>query len=178
MSANGETVPDSTSSEMNDIKGKGKGVATEPEMTMEEDDDEEETADEDDVSQTPQNHGCRPQLTAILLRSNLNRKVHNPPLHTSSVSQSTRLSVTPALPFTYLMRSKESQETKLTPFPDDEMEAIDMDNIVDGRTRRKQINWAEAEAKSKAAGDDLDDDEEDDDEDFEAPEEEDEEMKG
>lgn len=58
------------------------------------------------------------------------------------------------------------------------MDEIDLDNIVEGRTRRKQINWAEAEQKSKDAGDDFDDDEEDDDEDFEAPDDEDEEMKG
>ena len=59
------------------------------------------------------------------------------------------------------------------------MDEIDLDNIVEGRTRRKQINWAEAAEKSKDAGDDLDDDDEDDDDDdFEAPEDEDEEMKG
>lgn len=55
------------------------------------------------------------------------------------------------------------------------MEEIDLSNIVQGRTRRKQIDWAEAEQKSKEAGDELDDDEDDDDEDFEA--EDDEEMK-
>jgi hypothetical protein len=63
---------------------------------------------------------------------------------------------------------------------EDEMEEIDPTNIVEGRTRRKVINWAEAEDKAKAAGDELlEDDEEDDDEDFEEPEEDgDEEMKG
>ena len=60
---------------------------------------------------------------------------------------------------------------------DDEMDEIDPDNIVEGRTRNKHINWAEAAEKSKDAGDDLDD-EEDEDEDFEAPDDEDEEMKG
>ncbi|EXJ91647.1 hypothetical protein A1O3_00197 [Capronia epimyces CBS 606.96] len=57
------------------------------------------------------------------------------------------------------------------------MEEIDLSNIVQGRTRRKQIDWAEAEQKSKDAGDQFDDDDEDDDEDFEA-EDDDEEMKG
>jgi phosphopantothenoylcysteine synthetase/decarboxylase len=56
------------------------------------------------------------------------------------------------------------------------MEEIDPSNIVSGRTRRKQIDWAEAEQKSKDAGDNLDDDEDDDDEDFEA-EDDDDEMK-
>ncbi|KIX08939.1 uncharacterized protein Z518_00017 [Rhinocladiella mackenziei CBS 650.93] len=60
---------------------------------------------------------------------------------------------------------------------DEDMEEIDPNNIVQGRTRRKQIDWAEAEQKSKDAGDDLDDDDDDDDEDFEA-EDDDEEMKG
>jgi hypothetical protein len=48
------------------------------------------------------------------------------------------------------------------------MEEIDTGNIVAGRTRGKNINWAEADQKAKEAGDDFDDDDDDeDDEDFE-----------
>jgi TATA-binding protein-associated factor Taf7 len=51
---------------------------------------------------------------------------------------------------------------------DDGMEEIDTGNIVAGRTRGKNINWAEADQKAKEAGDDFDDDDDDeDDEDFE-----------
>ena len=57
------------------------------------------------------------------------------------------------------------------------MEDIDLDNVIQSRTRRKNINWAEAEQKSREAGDELDDDEDEDDEDFEA-EDDDEEMQG
>lgn len=57
------------------------------------------------------------------------------------------------------------------------MDDIDLDNIIQGRTRRKNINWAEAEQKSREAGDELDDDDDEDDEDFEA-EDDDEEMQG
>ena len=54
------------------------------------------------------------------------------------------------------------------------MEAIDLDNIVDGgrRTRGRVIDFAKAAEEAK---DELDDDDEDEDEDFEAP---DEEMEG
>ncbi len=69
-------------------------------------------------------------------------------------------------------------KTQANTSSEDELDEIDPDNIVEGRTRRKQINWAEAAEKSKDAGDDLDDDEDDEDDDFEAPEDEDEEMKG
>jgi hypothetical protein len=48
------------------------------------------------------------------------------------------------------------------------MEEIDPSNIVNSRTRNKDINWAEAEQKLKDAGEDNNDDE-DDDEDFEDP---------
>jgi len=63
------------------------------------------------------------------------------------------------------------------------MEEIDPSNIVSGRTRHKQINWAEAEQKSKEAGDELDDEDEDDedDEDFVEPDDDDDddvEMRG
>lgn len=51
---------------------------------------------------------------------------------------------------------------------EDNMEEIDTENIVPEQTRRKQINWAEAEQKLKAEGEDMDDDDEDD-EDFEDP---------
>jgi hypothetical protein len=47
------------------------------------------------------------------------------------------------------------------------MEEIDTENIVAGRTRGKNINWAEADQKAKEAGDDLDDEDDEDDEDFE-----------
>ena len=47
------------------------------------------------------------------------------------------------------------------------MEEIDTANIVGGRTRGKNINWAEADQKAKDAGDGLDDDDDEDDEDFE-----------
>lgn len=57
------------------------------------------------------------------------------------------------------------------------MEEIDPSNIVQGRTRRKQIDWAEAEQKLKEGGDLDEDEDDDDDEDFEA-EDDDEEMKG
>ena len=60
---------------------------------------------------------------------------------------------------------------------DEDMEEIDPSNIVSGRTRNKHIDWAEAEEKSKAAGDDLDDDEDDDDDDFEVEDEDDEQMR-
>jgi TATA-binding protein-associated factor Taf7 len=50
---------------------------------------------------------------------------------------------------------------------DDGMEEIDTGNIVAGRTRGKNINWAEADQKAKEAGDDFDDDDDEDDEDFE-----------
>lgn len=57
------------------------------------------------------------------------------------------------------------------------MEEIDETNIIGSRTRNKDINWAEAEEKLKAEGEDAEDDEDDDDEDFEEPDE-DEEMQG
>lgn len=57
------------------------------------------------------------------------------------------------------------------------MEEIDPSNIVSGRTRNKHIDWAEAEEKSKAAGDDLDDDEDEDDEDFEAEDDDEDQMR-
>jgi hypothetical protein len=50
------------------------------------------------------------------------------------------------------------------------MEEIDTNNIVGRRTRGKNIDWAEADKKSKEAGD-MDDEDEDDDDDFEEPEE-------
>jgi Histone chaperone domain CHZ len=53
---------------------------------------------------------------------------------------------------------------------DDGMDEIDTSNIVAGRTRGKNINWAEADQKAKEAGDDLDDDDDEDDEDFEEQE--------
>lgn len=52
---------------------------------------------------------------------------------------------------------------------EDNMEEIDTANIVDQRSRGKQIDWAEAEEKLRAEGEDMDDDDEDD-EDFEDPE--------
>ena len=52
------------------------------------------------------------------------------------------------------------------------MEEIDTNNIIGNygqrSSRRKEINWAEAEEKSKAAGDEIDEDEDEDD-DFEDP---------
>lgn len=65
--------------------------------------------------------------------------------------------------------------TKFEAEPDeDNMEEIDTNNIIySRRTRGKNIDWQEAEEKSKAAGDDLDDDEDDDDEDFVDPDNED-----
>ena len=53
---------------------------------------------------------------------------------------------------------------------EDNMEEIDTANIVGGRTRRKDINWAEAEQKAREAGDELDDEDDEDDEDFEVDE--------
>lgn len=47
------------------------------------------------------------------------------------------------------------------------MDEIDTANIVGGRTRGKNINWAEADQKAKDAGVDLDDEDDEDDEDFE-----------
>ncbi len=47
---------------------------------------------------------------------------------------------------------------------EDNMEEIDTDNIIQGRTRGKTIDFAEA---AKNAGDELEDDEDDDDDDFE-----------
>jgi len=57
---------------------------------------------------------------------------------------------------------------------DDNMEEIDPNNILpptrgNRSTRGKQIDWAEAEQKSKDAGDELPDEDEDEDDDFEAP---------
>jgi len=53
---------------------------------------------------------------------------------------------------------------------EDNLEEIDEANIISTgrRTRGKNINWAEADQKSKEAGDELEDDDEEDDEDFEA----------
>ena len=50
---------------------------------------------------------------------------------------------------------------------EDGMDEIDTENIVAGRTRGKNINWAEADQKAKEAGDDLDDDDDEEDGDFE-----------
>lgn len=50
---------------------------------------------------------------------------------------------------------------------DDGMEEINPENIVAGRTRGKNIDWAEADQKAKEAGDELDDEDDEDDEDFE-----------
>jgi hypothetical protein len=50
------------------------------------------------------------------------------------------------------------------------MDEIDPENIVAGRTRGKNINWAEADQKAKEAGDELDDEDDEDDEDFECQE--------
>jgi hypothetical protein len=49
---------------------------------------------------------------------------------------------------------------------EDNMEEIDLDNIVDSRTRGKQIDYAKAAEKAKEDGEELDDDDEEDDEDF------------
>ena len=86
MSANGETVPGSTTSEMTDVgKGKGKAVAEQPEVTMEEDDDEEDTAEEEEVRTMSHEDFCWPSLTLFLLHSNPNlKKVYEPPLHETS----------------------------------------------------------------------------------------------
>ena len=54
---------------------------------------------------------------------------------------------------------------------DDNMEEIDTSNIVGRRTRGKTVDWAEAEKKSREAGD-LEDEDEDEDDDFEDPEDE------
>ena len=48
------------------------------------------------------------------------------------------------------------------------MEEIDTANILDQKSRGKQIDWAEAEEKLRAEGQDMDDDDDDDD-DFEDP---------
>ena len=50
---------------------------------------------------------------------------------------------------------------------EDGMEEIDTENIVAGRTRGKNINWAEADQKAKEAGDDLDEEDDEEDDDFE-----------
>ena len=50
---------------------------------------------------------------------------------------------------------------------EDGMDEIDPGNIVAGRTRGKNIDWAEADQKAKEAGDELDDEDDEDDEDFE-----------
>jgi hypothetical protein len=52
------------------------------------------------------------------------------------------------------------------------MDEIDPDNIVTSRTRNKDINWAEAEEKLRAEGENVEDDEDDEDDDFEDPEDE------
>ena len=53
---------------------------------------------------------------------------------------------------------------------EDNMEEIDTANIIDQRSRGKQIDWAEAEEKLRAEGNlPDDDDEEEDDNDFEDP---------
>ena len=49
------------------------------------------------------------------------------------------------------------------------MDEIDPDNIVGSRTRNKDINWAEAEEKLRAEGENVEDDEDDEDDDFEDP---------
>ena len=49
------------------------------------------------------------------------------------------------------------------------MEEIDTANILDQKSRGKQIDWAEAEEKLRAEGEDMDDDDDEDDEDFEDP---------
>ena len=46
MSANGETLPEGTS-EVADVKGKGKGVQ-QPEMTMEDEEEDEESGEEEE----------------------------------------------------------------------------------------------------------------------------------
>ncbi|KAJ9653032.1 Histone H2A.Z-specific chaperone CHZ1 [Neophaeococcomyces mojaviensis] len=55
---------------------------------------------------------------------------------------------------------------------EDNMEEIDLDNIIGGRTRGKVIDWNEAEQKAKEAGDELGEEDDDDDEDFEDPDDE------
>lgn len=56
---------------------------------------------------------------------------------------------------------------------EDNMEEIDPDNIIGGRTRGKVIDWNEAEQKAREAGDDVGEDEDDeDDEDFVDPDDE------
>ena len=68
------------------------------------------------------------------------------------------------------LRSTELADSLLAEEEDeDNMEEIDTSNIVGRRTRGKNIDWAEADKKSKEAGDLDDEDEEDDD--FEEPEE-------
>jgi len=53
---------------------------------------------------------------------------------------------------------------------EDGLEEIDTANILHERTRRKKIDWAEADQKLKDEGEDEeDDDDDDDDEDFEVP---------
>lgn len=52
---------------------------------------------------------------------------------------------------------------------EDNMEEIDTDNIVNGRTRGKNIDWRKAAEENKDELDDEEDDEDDDD--FEADEE-------
>lgn len=72
----------------------------------------------------------------------------------------------------YLLLRTQLTTPPTTEEDEDNMEEIDLDNIVAGRTRGKTIDWVEAQEKSKAAGDDLDDeDDDDDDDDFVDPEE-------
>lgn len=49
---------------------------------------------------------------------------------------------------------------------EDNMEEIDMDNIVDSRTRGKNIDYAQAAKELEAQGEVDDEDDEEDDEDF------------
>lgn len=67
------------------------------------------------------------------------------------------------------MRSTEIADFAIAEEEDeDNMEEIDTRNIVGRRTRGKNIDWAEADKKSKEAGD-IDDEDEEEDDDFEEP---------
>lgn len=79
-------------------------------------------------------------------------------------------SVRPHLPPSTLHPTKKTKTPAAEEEDEDNMEEIDTNNIVGRRTRGKNIDWAEADKKSKEAGD-MDDEDEDEDDDFEEPEE-------
>lgn len=179
MSANGSAVPQEASEFSDKGKGKGKAVDQPQDMELEDDESDEESG----VEEVRQN-----LLFTIFSRLILICRVSlqqpegnciprdNHWFRTTQCSPCVGVLIWPSTDYRVFAKQWIANLVWFSTEDEEDLDEIDPSNIITKQTRGKQIDWAEAEQKSKDAGDELEDDDDDDDEDFEA-EDEDEEMR-